>query len=69
MSNEKLERMASDFLDLCIKWETQAENYEAEGDANCGTGSDVPYAISGVLRDNIEEVTNIISQNHSTPIK
>lgn len=53
----------STLLDLAIEWEAQAEIHESEGDADCGTGSDVPYAMASMLRDHARAIEAIAYAN------
>jgi hypothetical protein len=46
-------------LDLAIRWNTQAEIYDEEGNADCGTGSDVPYAMASMLREHAAEIEKL----------
>jgi hypothetical protein len=46
-------------LDLAIRWEAQAEIHDAEGDADYGTGSDVPYAMASILREHAQEIERL----------
>jgi hypothetical protein len=46
-------------LDLAIRWLTQAEIHEAEGEKDCGTGSDVPYAMASMLREHAAEIERL----------
>ena len=55
-------------LNLAIRWNTQAEIHSAAGDADCGTGSDVPYAMAAMLQEHaaeIEKLAYIFSSHNS----
>ena len=53
----------SALLDLAIEWEAQAKTHDADGDADCGTGSDVPYALASMLRDHAKVIEAIAYAN------
>jgi hypothetical protein len=46
-------------LDLAIQWNAQAEIHDAAGNADCGTGSDVPYAMASILREHAAEIEKL----------
>jgi len=61
--------ICSVLLDLAIRWSAQAEIHDAAGNADCGTGSDVPYAMSSILREHsaeIEKLAYIFSRQNTT---
>lgn len=53
------EAACSVLLDLAIRWIAQAEIHAAEGDKDCGTGSDVPYAMANMLQDHAAEIEKL----------
>ena len=46
-------------LDLAIRWNAQAEVHDAAGNADYGTGSDVPYAMASMLREHAQEIEKL----------
>ncbi len=46
-------------LELAIRWQAEAEIHDANGNADCGTGSDVPYAMASKCREHAEELERI----------
>ena len=55
-----LPRPCSVLLDLSIHWIAQAGIHEAEGEKDCGTGSDVPYAMASMLREHAAEIERLV---------
>ena len=51
--------ICSVLLDLAIRWNAQAEIHDAAGNADCGTGSDVPYAMASILREHAQEIERL----------
>jgi hypothetical protein len=49
----------SALLDLAIRWQTEAELHDAEGNKDCGTGSDVPYALASICREHAKELESL----------
>jgi len=52
-------------LELAVRWDTEAKIHEAAGDKDCGTGSDVPYALAGKCSEHaraLEKIAYFISQ-------
>jgi hypothetical protein len=47
---------------LIADWKVEAEASEADGDADCGTGSDAPYAKARAYRDHIWDLEQIIKE-------
>lgn len=58
-SSNSEDLLCSALLELAVQWTSQAEIYEAEGNSDCGTGSDVPYALASILRDHATEVERL----------
>ncbi|MGL4668186.1 MAG: hypothetical protein ACRCWR_09675 [Saezia sp.] len=58
-SKSKWINVQCQLLDLAIKWEAQADIYDKKGDADCGTGSDVPYAMANILREHARAIEAI----------
>jgi hypothetical protein len=50
----------SALLKLAIRWLAEAEIHDANGNADCGTGSDVPYAMASKCREHAEELERIV---------
>jgi len=46
-------------LELAIRWDTESKIHEAAGGADCGTGSDVPYALADKCREHARELEKI----------
>ena len=49
----------STLIDLAIRWYAEAEIHDADGAADCGTGSDVPYAMASKCREHAREIEEI----------
>ena len=43
-------------LDLAMDWILKAESYESVAERDCGTGSDVPYALASMLREHAAKI-------------
>ena len=43
-------------LDLALEWILEAETYESVAERDCGTGSDVPYALASMLREHASRI-------------
>jgi hypothetical protein len=50
----------SALLELATRWLAEAEIHDANGNADCGTGSDVPYAMASKCREHAEELERIV---------
>jgi len=61
MQKQSLDYLA--LVDLAIKWLAEAKNHDLDGSADCGTGSDVPYAIASKCREHAAELEKIIFKN------
>ena len=46
-------------LDLAMDWILKAENYESVAERDCGTGSDVPYALASMLREHASKIEKL----------
>lgn len=55
----RIARISSKLIDLSIKWNREAEGYDANGNADCGTGSDVPYALAEKCYEHARELEQI----------
>jgi len=51
--------MKVELLNLAIKWIAEAEINETAAEADCGTGSDVPYALASTLREHAAEIEKL----------
>lgn len=46
-------------LDLAMDWILKAESYESVAERDCGTGSDVPYALASMLREHAAKIEKL----------
>ena len=46
-------------LDLAMDWILKAESYEFVAERDCGTGSDVPYALASMLREHASRIEKL----------
>lgn len=46
-------------LELAVRWDTEAKIHEAAGGKDCGTGSDVSYALAGKCSEIARELEKI----------
>lgn len=51
--------LSEKLLELAIKWNSEASQADAAGNADCGTGSDVPYAAAAMLREHAGEIETL----------
>jgi len=46
-------------LDLALEWILDADAHDSDADGDCGTGSDVPYALASMLREHAARIEKL----------
>ena len=46
-------------LDLALEWILEADTHDSDADSDCGTGSDVPYALASMLREHAKRIEKL----------
>lgn len=46
-------------LNLALEWILEADVYDSEAERDCGTGSDVPYALASMLREHAKRIEKL----------
>ena len=47
-------------MNIAVRWLQESDRHDEEGNADCGTGADVPYALAHLCREHAKAIEQVI---------